>query len=58
VKERREGSDPAPDSSAAFSTRSSVVRPLASIVVTDRDGRLIGVLYRRDAEAALGSSTP
>jgi hypothetical protein len=28
-------------------------RSVASIVVTDPDGRLLGVLYREDAEAAL-----
>jgi CBS domain-containing protein len=33
-------------------------RSVASIVITDPDGRLIGVLYRQDAEAALGSATP
>lgn len=32
-------------------------RSVGSIVVTDPDGRLIGVLYREDAEAALGSVT-
>jgi CBS domain-containing protein len=31
-------------------------RSVASIVVTDPDGRLIGVLYREDAEAALRSA--
>jgi Mg/Co/Ni transporter MgtE len=31
-------------------------RSVASIVVTDPDGRLLGVLYREDAEAALGSA--
>ncbi|HEY3095269.1 MAG TPA: CBS domain-containing protein [Acidimicrobiia bacterium] len=31
-------------------------RSVASIVVTDPDGRLIGVLYREDAEAALASA--
>ena len=31
-------------------------KSVASIVVTDSDGRLIGVLYRDDAEAALGSA--
>jgi CBS domain-containing protein len=33
-------------------------RSVASILVTDPDGRLIGVLYRRDAETALSSATP
>src|SRR6266516_2624511 len=32
-------------------------RSVASIVVTDPDGRLIGLLYREDAQAALGSTT-
>jgi CBS-domain-containing membrane protein len=31
-------------------------RSVASIVVTDPDGRLIGVLYREDAEAALATT--
>ncbi|MGQ0433433.1 MAG: CBS domain-containing protein, partial [Microthrixaceae bacterium] len=30
-------------------------RSVGSILVTDPDGRLIGVLYREDAEAALSS---
>jgi len=32
-------------------------RSVGSILVTDPDGRLMGVLYREDAEAALNSVT-
>jgi hypothetical protein len=31
-------------------------RSVPSIVVADPDGRFLGVLYREDAEAALGSA--
>jgi len=46
-----------PDDNLEDLTERMRARSVVSIVVTDPDGRLIGVLDRQDAEAALGSAT-